>query len=146
MNWRELTETDLLGCLNAMEREGYTQVISRGDDPVSSLLTNAVHECRGRIAAQAAKANQDMPEGAVLPPEVIPHVLAIVRHRLLAWADITVSDARKTEFESAEKFMTALGKGEVRVTLQAKTSPVDGQKVSVRPGINTAPARELQGS
>lgn len=145
MNWRELTDTDLIGCLNAVEREAYTSVsISKGDDPASSLLENVAHEVRGRIAVQAAKESKEMPAGAVLPPEVIGHALAIVRHRLLAWADIQASPERVKEYETAVTFMQDLGKGNVRVTLDGETSPVEEQ-YRPRPRLNTNAARVLQG-
>lgn len=122
MNWRPLTETDLLSSLNAVEVAGYTQAaLTKGNEPVEEILTNVSHEARGYIAG--CKENILLPEGATLPPEVIAHALAIARHRLLAFAGITVDDARKLEFEEAGKFFLAVSKGHVRVTPEFATSP-----------------------
>lgn len=143
MNWRELTEADLLGSLNAVERDGYTSAtVSKGDDPASSILVNVAHEARGYIAAHVD--NSNMPEGALVPNEVVAHAMAIARHRLLTWADIKVSEDRVREFESAEKYFTAVGKGLVRITLHTQPTPEAAKQV-IKPLWSPKVPRVLEG-
>lgn len=143
MNWRELTEADLLASLNAVEREGYTNAtVSKGDDPASSILVNITYEARGFIAGNAD--NGDMPEGTLIPNEVVAHALAIARHRLLAWADVKVSEDRVREFESAERFLKSVAKGEVRITPHTQPSPEASAQV-VKPLWSKRKPRTLNG-
>ena len=143
MNWRELTESDLLASLNAVEREGYTNAtVSKGDDPASSIMANIAYEARGYIAGNVA--NGDIPEGTLIPNEVVAHALAIARHRLLAWADVKVSEDRIREFESAEKFLRSVAKGEVRITPHSQPTPEAAAQV-LKPKWSARRPRTLEG-
>lgn len=122
MDWQELTEADLISSLNSLEREGYTSAtISKGEDPASFILTNVAHEARGYLAGNAE--NVGMPDGAKIPAEAKAHVLAIARHRLLSWADISVSADRVREFESAERFLKLCAEGKIKVTPHSLSTP-----------------------
>lgn len=115
--WRELTEDDILGVLNASETAAYqTAVVADGQDAQQDAITAVVNQCRGYIADHPANA---LAEGLTLPERVMLSALHIIRAELLTRLDLEVSKDREAAKREAIRFFERVADG--RVAIEAPT-------------------------
>jgi hypothetical protein len=102
MAWREITEADALGAMNAAETAAYqAAVIGIGQDPLAQITVQVVQECRGHIADCA---QNQLAAGNTLPERTIYHALALIRFRMLTRLDLEVTEDRRKEQKDAIAF------------------------------------------
>jgi hypothetical protein len=84
--WRELTEADVLGAMNAPETAGY-QAAAAGDgqDVLADITAQVVQECRAHIADCE---RNSLAAGDTLPERVMYHAVALIRYRMLTRLDM----------------------------------------------------------
>jgi len=114
--WRELTEADVLGVLNATETSVYqTAVAGDGQDVLADIIGQVVNHCRGYIADNPAN---KLAAGITLPERAIRPALHLIRKDLLTRLDLEVSeDRRKDASEALRFFERGLGVGTAAVPL-----------------------------
>lgn len=111
--WRELTEADVLGVLNATEVRVYKSKVTGADqDVLADILRQVVHHCRGYIADHPA--NQ-LAEGVTLPDRTIRPALHLIRKDLLTRLDLEVSEDRRKDASEALRFFERVADGKVQV-------------------------------
>jgi phage gp36-like protein len=111
--WREVTENDVLGVLNALEHAGYqAAAIASGQNPMQDAITGVVNQCRGYIADNS---QNTLAEGVTLPERVILSACHIVRVELLTRLDIEVSKDRESAKRDAIRFFERVADGKVIV-------------------------------
>lgn len=111
--WRELTEGDVLGVLNATEASIYqSAVIGVGQDVLSDIIEKVVNHCRGYIADHAT--NQ-LAAGLTLPERVMRPALHLIRKDLLTRLDLEVSEDRRKDASEALRFFERVADGKVQV-------------------------------
>lgn len=134
--WRELTEADLLGVLNAPETAGYQDAaIGAGQDPLADAITAVVNQCRGYIADNPANA---LAEGLTLPERVILSALHIIRVEMLTRLDIEVSKDRIAAKADAIRFFERVADG--RVSIEQPTGTTDDSGASTK--VETLSSRD----
>ena len=113
MQWVTLTSTDLEGVMTAQEQL-LAQVNAGGTpDRVVPMLANLVAEIRGMIATWGP--NTLSADATKIPPSFVGRALAIAKWRVLtSIPDYQPDDARKLEYEAAEKFFTLVATGKIR--------------------------------
>jgi|GEM_PF-2365672 len=111
--WRELTEADLLGVLNAYETDAYqAAAIGQGQNPLADATAAVVNQCRGYIGDNPA--NQ-VAAGLTLPERVLLSALHILRVEMLTRLDIEVSKARDDAKKEAIRFFERVSDGKVQI-------------------------------
>ncbi|MGE9268661.1 MAG: hypothetical protein ACQKBY_11235 [Verrucomicrobiales bacterium] len=111
--WREITEDDILGVLNAAEKSAYqTAVIGSGQDPVADAITGVVNQCRGYIADWPGN---KLAAGLTLPERAILSALHLIRPELLTRLDLEVSEDRRTAAKAAIRFFERCADGKVQL-------------------------------
>lgn len=111
--WRELTEADVLGVLNALETAAYQGAAAGdGQDVLADAITAVVNQCRGYLGDNPA--NQ-LAEGVTLPERVHLSALHIIRVELLTRLDIEVSKDRENARRDAIRFFERAADGKVQV-------------------------------
>jgi hypothetical protein len=119
--WKELTEADVFGVLNALETDGYqAAAIAPGQDPVADSIALVTNHCRGYIADNAENA---LAEGLTLPERVHLSALHLIRVELLTRLDIEVSKDRVKASDAATRFFERVADGKVKV--EQPTGPID---------------------
>lgn len=118
MSWVIPTPDQVTQVLPSVEVEQYRhwQGSDEGDeDTLPSIVTNAIAEFRGRVAACAT----NRLAGQGIPPECVHHFWAIVRYRLMSRVlgrPLDQQDPRAVEYRAANDFLKALAACEVGVT------------------------------
>jgi hypothetical protein len=113
--WRELTESDVLGVLNATETSVYqTAVAGETQDVLADIIGQVVQHCRGYIADNPA--NQ-LAAGVTLPERAIRPALHLIRKDLLTRLDLEVSEDRRKDASEALRFFERVADGKVQVEL-----------------------------
>lgn len=111
--WRELTENDVLGVLNAPETAAYqTAAAGTGQDVLADILTQVVNHCRGYIADNR---ENKLAEGLTLPERCIRPALHLARKDLLTRLDMEVSEDRRKDAAEAIRFFERVADGKVSV-------------------------------
>lgn len=111
--WRELTEADVLGVLNATETSVYqTAVAGETQDVLADIIGQVVNHCRGYIADNPAN---KLAEGITLPDRVIRPALHLIRKDLLTRLDLEVSEDRRKDAAEAIRFFERVADGKVQV-------------------------------
>jgi len=119
--WRELTEADVLGVLNAVETGRYKSVAAgAGQNVLQDVITAVVNQCRGYIAD--AKENS-LAEGVTLPERVHLSALHIIRVELLTRLDMEASKDRVEARRDAIRFFERVADG--RVAIEQPTGTLD---------------------
>lgn len=119
--WRTLTESDVLGVLNALETEAYQDAaIGVGQDVLADILAAVVNHCRGYIADNAANS---LAEGLTLPERTHRAALHLVRKDLLTRLDLEVSEDRRRDATEALRFFERVADG--RVGIEQPTGTLD---------------------
>ena len=113
--WRELTEADVLGVLNATETSVYqTAVAGETQDVLADIIGQVVNHCRGYIADNPAN---KLAEGVTLPGRVIRPALHLIRKDVLTRLDLEVSEDRRKDAAEAIRFFERVADGKVQVEL-----------------------------
>jgi hypothetical protein len=113
--WRELTEADVLGVLNATETSVYqTAVAGVGQDVLADIIGQVVQHCRGYIADNPAN---KLAAGVTLPERAIRPALHLIRKDLLTRLDLEVSEDRRKDASEALRFFERVADGKVQVEL-----------------------------
>jgi len=113
MAWRELTEADLLGVLNAYETDAYqSAAIGQGQNPLADATGAVVNQCRGYIGDNPA--NQ-VAAGLTLPERVLLSALHLLRVEMLTRLDIEVSKDRAEAKRDAIRFFERVSDGKVQI-------------------------------
>ncbi len=113
--WRELTEADVLGVLNAPEAAAYQSAATGdGQDVLADILGQVVHHCRGYIADNR---ENKLAEGLTLPERCLRPALHLIRKDLLTRLDIEVSEDRRKDAAEALRFFERVADGKVSVEL-----------------------------
>ena len=113
--WRELTETDVLGVLNATESASYQSAAAGdGQDVLADIIGQVVNHCRSYIADNPAN---KLAEGVTLPERVIRPALHLIRRDLLTRLDLEVSQDRRKDASEALRFFERVADGKVQVEL-----------------------------
>jgi hypothetical protein len=139
--WRELTEDDVLGALNAPETSAYkTAAISLGQDPLAQIISQVTSESRGHIADCSTNT---LAPGSTLPERVHYHALAMVRFRLMTRLDIEVSEDRRKEQRDAIAFFYRVAECKVAIEPGDGTGTEDDtdSQASPSPGITARPRK-----
>lgn len=113
--WVTLTENDVLAGLTALEREDFAtaSVDPAVPDRLPALLADLTAEIRGYIATWSQ--NSLSADPAKIPPSFRARAVAIARWRLLVSVpDYDPGDARKLEYEAAERFFRSVAEGKIR--------------------------------
>lgn len=136
--WRELTEADVLGVLNAAETAAYkTAVIGAGQDVMADLITQVTNHCRGYIGDNPAN---KLAEGITLPERVHRPALHLLRVDLLTRLDIEVSEDRRKANSEAVRFFERVADGKVQIEQPDGVTDDSG----AQPTIDTVQSRERQ--
>jgi hypothetical protein len=133
--WREITEADVLGAMNAAETAAYQAAVTGdGQDPLADITAQVVQECRAHIADHATNT---LAAGDTLPERVIYHAVALIRFRMLTRIDIEVSEDRRREQRDAVEFFRRVSEGKAAIEPGDGTASPDGNDsmASPRPGI-----------
>jgi hypothetical protein len=127
--WRELTESDVLGVLNATETSVYqTTVAGVGQDVLSDIITQVVNHCRGYIADNPAN---ELAEGVTLPERVLRPALHLIRKDLLTRLDLEVSEDRRKDATEAIRFFERVSDGKVQVELPTGATDDSGPQQTI---------------
>lgn len=111
--WRELTEADVVGVLNALEHAGYqAAALADGQNPMQDSITLVTNHCRGYIADNS---ENRLAEGLTLPERVHLSALHMVRVELLTRLDIEVSKDRDSAAKAAVRFFERVSEGKVKI-------------------------------
>lgn len=111
--WREITEDDVLGVLNAPEVAAYqTAAAGDGQDVLADVTSQVVNHCRGYIADN--RENQ-LAEGLTLPERCIRPALHLIRKDLLTRLDLEVSEDRRKDASEAIRFFERVADGKVSI-------------------------------
>lgn len=111
--WRELTESDVVGVLNELERAGYqAAAIAPGQDPMADSIVLVTNHCRGYIADNL---ENRLAEGVTLPPRVHLSALHLIRIELLTRLDMEVSKDRADAGKAATRFFERVADGKYKV-------------------------------
>jgi hypothetical protein len=133
--WRELTEDDLNGVLNASENAAYQAAATGiGQDVLSDAITAVVNQCRGYIADHPANS---LAAGLTLPERVHLSALHIIRVEMLTRLDIEVSKDRMDAKRDAIRFFERVAEG--RVAIESPTGETDDSSPS--PSVETLSSR-----
>lgn len=114
MEWVTLTAADLEGVMTADEQL-IAQISAGAETPdrVVPVLANLVSEIRGMIATWSP--NTLSADTTKIPPSFVGRALAIGKWRILTGIpDYQPDDARKLEYEAAEKFFGRVAEGKIR--------------------------------
>lgn len=113
MSWRPLTESDVLGVLNALETAAYqSAAIGVGQVVLTDVIGQVVNHCRGYIADNAANA---LAAGVTLPERCLRPALHLIRKDLLTRLDIEVSKDRSDDAREAIRFFERVAEGKVQI-------------------------------
>lgn len=113
MSWRTLTESDVLGVLNAYETQAY-QTAATGEDQnvLTDVIGQVVNHCRGYIADNRANT---LAEGVTLPERALRPALHLIRKDLLTRLDLEVSKDRADDAREALRFFERVAEGKVQI-------------------------------
>ena len=134
--WREITEEDVLGAMNAAELAAYQGAVTGiAQDPLADITTQVVQECRAHIADCE---RNSLAAGNTLPERGIYHAIALIRFRMLTRLDMEVSEDRRREQRDAVEFFRRVSECKVAIEPGDGTASPDGNDsyVSPRPGIS----------
>ena len=127
MAWILLTQDDLLGKLTGAEVTAVTtKALAPGQvNPVPEEIANAIQEIRGRVAACPNNRLGDQAAGQLIPEELKPAALAIIRYRVLSRLPISalVTPAREREYNDALPLLSAVASCKFRIEQPANLSP-----------------------
>jgi hypothetical protein len=133
--WRELTEDDLNGVLNASENAAYQAAATGiGQDVLADSITTVVNQCRGYIADHPANS---LAAGLTLPSRVHLSALHLIRVEMLTRLDIEVSKDRMDAKRDAIRFFERVADG--RVAIESPTGETDDSSPS--PSVETLNSR-----
>lgn len=129
MAWREITEADALGAMNAAETAAYQlAVIGVDQDPLAQITAQVVQECRGHIAD--CPQNQ-LAEGSTLPERTLYHALALIRFRMLTRLDLEVTEDRRKEQKDAIAFFHRVSECKVKIELPTGALEEEGSAENI---------------
>lgn len=148
MEWVTLTADDLEGVMTAEEK--LLAQIDAGDaspDRVIPVMANLVAEIRSMISTWSP--NTISEDTTKIPPGFVGRALAIAKWRVLtSIPDYQPDDARKLEYESAEKFFLLVAQGKIRpepaadaVVTAVPTEKPSGVEIISSPGSRTGRTR-----
>lgn len=127
--WRELTEADVLGVLNATETSVYqTAVAGETQDVLADIIGQVVNHARGYIADNPAN---KLAEGVTLPERVIRPALHLIRKDLLTRLDLEVSEDRRKDAAEAIRFFERVADGKVQVELPTGATDDSGPQQTI---------------
>lgn len=113
--WRELTENDVLGVLNAPETAAYqSAAIGDGQTVLGDVIAQVVNHCRGYIADNPAN---KLAAGVTLPERAIRPALHLIRKDLLTRLDMEVSKDRADDAREAIRFFERVSDGKIQIEL-----------------------------
>lgn len=113
--WRELTEADVLGVLNATETSIYQTVVAGdGQDVLGDIVRAVTNHARGYIADNP---QNKLAAGNTLPKRVHRPALHLVRKDLLTRIDLEVSEDRRKDAAEAIRFFERVADGKVQIEL-----------------------------
>jgi len=119
--WRELTEADVLGVLNAPETAAYkSKAAAVGQDVLAGVITAVVNQCRGYLADNA---ENTLAEGVTLPERVHLSALHIIRVELLTRLNVEASKDRVEARRDAIRFFERAADG--KVSIEQPTGAID---------------------
>jgi len=129
--WREVTEADVVGVLNEIEKAAYNSAaIAPGQNPMQDSIVLVTNHCRGYIAD-----NQEnrLAEGVTLPERVHLSALHLIRVELLTRLDIEVSKDRAKAGSDATRFFERVADGKVKIEQPTGATDESGsnQKIKV---------------
>jgi len=134
--WRELTEDDILGVLNASETAAYQSAVAgSGQDVLADAITAVVNQCRGYIADHPGNS---LATGVTLPERTHLSALHIIRVEMLTRLDMEVSEDRRAARRDAIRFFERVADG--RVTIEQPDGETDPDGSSTR--VETIASRE----
>jgi hypothetical protein len=126
--WRELTEDDVLGVLNAGETAAYQSASAgAGQDVLVDAITAVVNQCRGYIGDNPSN---ELAEGLTLPERVHLSALHIIRVEMLTRLDLEVSKDRAAAKADAIRFFERVSDG--KVSIEQPTGATDDSGASPR--------------
>jgi NADPH:quinone reductase-like Zn-dependent oxidoreductase len=115
MSWVTLTASDLMSTLTKRERDdfGKTSPETTGGDRVPQILADLVAEVRGYIAT--VNQNTLSTDATLIPGSMRAQALAVGRWRVLVTIPgYAPGDARKAEYEAAQKYFAMVASGKIR--------------------------------
>lgn len=122
--WRELTESDVLGVLNALETAAYqSAAIGSGQAVLTDIIGQVVNHCRGYIADNPSN---HLAEGVTLPERALRPALHLIRKDLLTRLDIEVSKDRADDAREALRFFERVAEGKVQIEQPTGTLDTSG--------------------
>ena len=140
MSWRTLTESDVLGVLNALETAAYqSAAIGVSQDVLADIIGQVVQHARGYIADNPAN---HLAEGVTLPERCLRPALHLIRKDLLTRLDIEVSKDRADDAREALRFFERVSDGKVQIEQPTGTLDTEGptqtiETISLNPRQNT---------
>lgn len=119
--WREITEADVLGVLNALETAAYQSAASgEGQDVLADITAQVVNHCRGYIADNR---ENKLAEGLTLPERCLRPALHLIRKDLITRLDMDMSEDRRRDVTEAVRFFERVADG--KVTVEQPTGATD---------------------
>ncbi len=113
--WVTLTESDVLNSMTVREREDFLKVSTAAEQPdrLPGILADLVAEIRGYIKSWSQNTLSADPNK--IPDSMRGRALAVARWRaLITMGSFDPNEARKAEWESAEKFFRQVAAGDIR--------------------------------
>jgi hypothetical protein len=119
--WRELTEGDVLGVLNALETASYqSAAIGVGQVVLADIIGQVVQHARGYIADNPSN---HLADGVTLPERCLRPALHLIRKDLLTRLDIELSKDRSDDAREALRFFERVAEG--KVSIEQPTGAID---------------------
>jgi hypothetical protein len=142
--WVTLSVSDLLSSLTAKERSDFGRMDAdvTVDDRAAPVLANVAAEVRGAIQSFDGNALGMDSDAAKIPPSMVKRALALARWALMSSIPgYEPSEARKLEYENAEKYLLAVARGTYRP--EPSDDPVANPTVpAVNHGVEVASSAE----
>ena len=140
MDWKKLTEDDLVAALSRKEVDAYKNDFEI--DAVEKLLADTTAEVRGYI--EAGRKCRMSPDAATLPPMLVSPTLEVAAFRLLKRRNVNPNEARTTAYERALSLFEKVAAGQIVPADYNAPAADDTKQVATSPAFSAPkPARLL---
>ena len=122
--WITVTQSDVLGVLNAYETAAYqSAAIGAGQDVMGDIIGQVVNHCRGYIGDNL---QNHLAEGVTIPERALRPCLHLIRKDLLTRLDIEVSKDRADDAKEALRFFERVAEGKIQIEQPTGTIDTSG--------------------
>ena len=140
MNWKKLTEDDLVTTLSRAEVDTFKNDFEI--EAVERLLADTTAEVRGYI--DAGRKCRMSPDASTLPPMLVTPTLEVAAFRLLKRRNVNPNEARTTAYERALSLFEKVAAGQIVPADYNAPAADDTKQVATSPAFSAPkPARLL---